>query len=474
MTFPHDIRYRRGVRWPGMEPPIQYSRTADNVNIAFWEMGEGKPLIAMPSMPWSHLQMEWTIPELRDWYEDLGRDRTLVRYDGRGFGLSQRQVDDMSLEAEVLDLEAVVEGGGFDRFDLYAGLHSGPPAIAYTSRFPNRVDHLVLFCSYADGAEFAKAPLTQATRPIINQAWDFYTEAVARLLLGWSENEAAERFAALVRESVTPEMAHDSLQATTTYDVTSVLPEVKTPTLVLHRRELAMGGPKNAAMDHSRILAAGIPGARLSVIEGTSVAPYLGDAGEVVGEINAFLGEPEDARSPATAIGAGALRTILFTDVESSTALTQQLGDVRARQLLREHEEIVRQELKEFGGVEIKTLGDGFMASFGSAIAAVNCAIALQRRFAEHNESAEQPIRIRAGMSAGEPIAEDDDLYGTAVIAASRIGAQAGGGEIQVADVVRQLVAGKGFQFTDRGPVVLRGFDEPVRLYQVDWLEGAA
>lgn len=457
-----------------MEPPIQYSQSKDRVNIAFWEMGEGKPLIAMPSMPWSHLQLEWTIPELRDWYEDLGRDRTLVRYDGRGFGLSQRQVDDMSLEAEVLDLEAVVEGGGFERFDLYAGLHSGPPAITYASRFPDRVDHLVLFCSYADGAEFAKSPLTQATRAIINQAWDFYTEAVARLLLGWSENEAAERFAALIRESVTPEMAHDSLQATTTYDVISVLPQVQTPTLVLHRRELSISGSKNVAMDRARVLAAGIPGALLSVIEGASVAPYLGDAGEVVREINAFLGGSADAPSSGSAAGAGALRTILFTDVEGSTVLTQQLGDVEARDVLREHERIVREELRVHDGVEIKTMGDGFMASFGSAIAAVNCAIAVQRRFAEHNASAEHPVLIRIGMNAGEPIAEDDDLYGTAVIAASRIGARAGGGEIQVADVVRQLVAGKGFQFTDRGEVTLRGFDEPVRLYQVGWVDGAA
>jgi len=455
-----------------MEPPIQYGQTSDGVNIAYWTMGEGTPLIAMPSMPWSHLQLEWTIPELRDWYESLGRNRTLVRYDGRGFGLSTRQVDEMSLEAEVLDLEAVVEASGFDRFDLYAGLHSGPPAIAYAAAHPDRVDHVVLFCSYADGAKFAESPLTQATRPIINHSWDFYSEAVARLLLGWSENEAAERFAALVHECCTPELAHRALMATTTYDVTGILSEVETPTLVLQRRELAVsGGSGTDAMERARVLAAGIPGARLSVMEGKSVAPYLGNAAEVVREINAFLGAVEGA-TPLDA-GAGALRTILFTDVEGSTTMTEQLGDHAARALMREHEAMVREGLAEHHGTEIKTTGDGFMASFGSAIAALECSIALQRRFADRNASADHPIRIRIGMSAGEPIAEDDDLFGSVVNAAARIGDNARGGEIHTSDVVRQLVAGKGFAFEYLGEVSLRGFSDPQQLYEVRWTDAS-
>ena len=118
-------------------------------------------------------------------------------------------------------------------------------------------------------------------------------------------------------------------------------------------------------------------------------------------------------------------------------------------------------------------MGDGFMASFGSAVAAVECAMALQRRLAERNTSADQPIRIRIGMSAGEPIAEDGDLYGSAVNAAARIGAEAEGDQIVVSDVVRQLVAGKGFDFEDLGPVELRGIDEPMRLFEVRWASPA-
>lgn len=336
----------------------------------------------------------------------------------------------------------------------------------FASRLAGRVEHLVLFCTYVDGALLAESPLTKASRSIITQSWDFYSEVVARLLLGWSENEAAERFARLVYECTTPEMAYLALTETASWNIIELLSEVRSPSLVVHRRELSIG-----EFDAARTLAAGIPDAQLAVLEGTSVAPYLGDMDAVVNEMNAFLG---DGPGPAERVGdaaPGALRTILFTDVEGSSALNQRLGDAAARVVMREHEQIVREELGRHGGEEVKTMGDGFMTSFGSAIGAVECAIALQRRFAEFNRSADHPVLIRVGMSAGEPIAEDDDLFGEVVNAAARIGAQANGGEILVADVVRQLVAGKGFTFNDRGEATLRGFDEPYRIFEVSWAE---
>ncbi len=164
---------------------------------------------------------------------------------------------------------------------------------------------------------------------------------------------------------------------------------------------------------------------------------------------------------PSPATTAGAFRTILFTDVEGSTALTERLGDEKARNLLRDQERLVREALRTHGGAEIKTLGDGFMASFGSALRAIECAMAIQEG------ACDLPMRLRIGLNAGEPIAKEEDLYGTAVNAAARIAGQAKGGEILVSDVVRQLVAGKGFTFADRGETALRGFDEPVRLYEV-------
>ena len=157
--------------------------------------------------------------------------------------------------------------------------------------------------------------------------------------------------------------------------------------------------------------------------------------------------------------------------MEGSTALTQRLGDAKARELLREHERIVRDSLKAHGGAEVKTIGDGFMASFSSATKALEGAIAMQRAFALHNEAAAEPIRVRIGLNAGEPIAEDDDLFGTAVNLAARICAHAEAGQILAPVVVRELAAGKQFMFADLGEAELRGFEDPVRVYELRWRE---
>jgi hypothetical protein len=157
--------------------------------------------------------------------------------------------------------------------------------------------------------------------------------------------------------------------------------------------------------------------------------------------------------------------------VEGSTALTERVGDAKAREVLRAHERIVREALQSHGGSEVKAMGDGFMASFSSATGALECAIAMQKAFAAHSEAAAEPIRVRIGLNAGEPITEEKDLFGTAVNMAARIAAKAEGGEILASDVVRQLVAGKGFRFADRGEVALRGFEDPVRLHEVRWEE---
>jgi len=189
----------------------------------------------------------------------------------------------------------------------------------------------------------------------------------------------------------------------------------------------------------------------------------------VLAALDEFLDEGEPAPAGAGPHAAGGLCTILFTDVEGSTALTERLGDAKAREVLRNHERIVREALRAHGGAEVKAMGDGFMASFSSATRALECAIAMQRAFAHHNETAGETISVRIGLNAGEPIAEGADLFGTAVILAARIAAQAQGGEILVANVVKELAAGKRFLFADRGEVALRGFEGPVRLYEMRW-----
>jgi class 3 adenylate cyclase len=447
-----------------MEPRVQYAQTADKVSIAFWTLGEGAPLVLMMSPPFSHIQLEWQMPEFRRWYARLAETRKLVRYDGRGSGLSDREVTNYSLDTCVLDLEAVVDRLGLEQFDLFAVYHGGPAAIAYAARHQERVSHLVLWCSWARGSDEAGSPLLQTVRGFIRQNWETYTETVAGIMLGWSEPEAAHRFAVFLRESVTPEAAQAALEAIASFDVVELLPQLRTPTLVLQRRELRF--PDSGV---ARGLASRIPDASLVVLEGASIAPYLGDAEAVHRAVTDFLGngdEPVTGREPPEV---SAVHTILFSDVEGSTSLTERLGDAGAREVLRTYERIVREALRAHSGSEVKSLGDGFMASFSSGTRALECAIAIQRAFAAHNASAEEPIQVRIGLNAGEPIAEQEDLFGTAVILAERIAAQAEGGEILVANVVRELAAGKGFLFADRGEVMLRGFEDPVRLYEVRW-----
>jgi class 3 adenylate cyclase len=190
--------------------------------------------------------------------------------------------------------------------------------------------------------------------------------------------------------------------------------------------------------------------------------------GSVLDAVERFE-EADERRKAARRPASGGLATILFTDVEGSTALTQRLGDAAAREVLREHERITREAIRDHHGSEIKATGDGFMASFSSATRALECAIAIQNSVDAQHSTVNSQLRIRIGLNAGEPIAEDDDLFGTAVIVAARIAALAQGGEILVSDVVRQLVAGKQFLFNDRGEHPLKGFEDPVRVFEVRW-----
>ena len=451
-----------------MEPRIQYATTTDDVNIAFFTEGEGMPFVILPGMPMSNVRRQRKMA-LRDAFAFAAARYKLVAYDRRGFGLSQREVDDFSLDSLALDLEAVADHAGLERFALSAPVLAGPVGIAYAARHPDRVSHLVLMNSYASGATFWQSPRTRAFRALRETDWDTYAETVGRFA-SVDPKEGAE----FIRESGTPENARRFMDATEGFDVSALLPAVKCPALVIH----LTGELIDPGADEIRRLAAGIPGANLAVAN---------DVPSMLEAIEKFL-EGEQARGTAapaaTAPEAGTLRTILFTDVEGSTALTQRLGDAMARELLREHERIVRECLKAHGGSEIKTMGDGFMASFGSAARALECAIAIQRAFA-HPELVEgappqgaassaptEAVRVRIGLNAGEPIAEGDDLFGTAVIAAARIAGQAEGGEILVSNVVRELVAGKGFMFASRGRTALRGFDDPVEVYEVRWREG--
>ena len=277
-------------------PRIQYAKTKDGVNIAYWTLGEGMPLVHLPHA-YSHIQLEWGLQECRRWYERLAEKRKLVRWDYRGSGLSEPNVTDFSLDATVLDLEAVVDRLGLESFALFAPMHGGPVAVAYAVRHPERVSHLVLWCAYAHPREWTRSPQSQALRASMEKDWAFYTESVARMFMGWEvAGDAAHRFVALIRESTTQEMIQKAVVAVNQFDVSSLLSQVRSPTLVLHRRQCPIPD-----IDAARHLAAEIPDSRLVLLEGEPLVPYLGDTEAVLAAIDEFLGEGEAPPEPPSA-----------------------------------------------------------------------------------------------------------------------------------------------------------------------------
>jgi class 3 adenylate cyclase len=181
-----------------------------------------------------------------------------------------------------------------------------------------------------------------------------------------------------------------------------------------------------------------------------------------------FLGRIHEP-APGEPWVATAFRTILFTDMEGSTSHTQRLGDAKAIELMRAHDAIVREALRGGGGTEVDHAGDGIMSCFASVVRAVECAIEIQRQVAIHNDAATEPFRVRIGLSAGEPVTASDRLFGAVIQLAARTCAHADGGQIVVSSVIRDLCLGKDFTFADRGVVPLKGFDEPMSLYEVNW-----
>jgi pimeloyl-ACP methyl ester carboxylesterase/DNA-binding CsgD family transcriptional regulator len=237
-----------------------------------------------------HVEL-WDIPECRRWYERLAQRRMLVRYDVRGTGWSERDVSDHSLDALVLDVEAVVNRLGLDRFEMFGAFDAGPVAVAYAARHPERVSRLILWCSWAKSSDI-RSPRIRAWLGLLDQDWELMTDTCAHLALGWPAGEVGRHAARRLRESVTPEAARAALVAMGEFDVTALLPSLKTPTLVLHR-----GGMPWLPVDIARELASRIPEARLTILEGESTAPYLGDTEAAARAIDAFLREGEKGRT---------------------------------------------------------------------------------------------------------------------------------------------------------------------------------
>jgi class 3 adenylate cyclase len=455
----------------GVEHEVRYCTSDDGTRIAFCVEGEGPPLVECPRT-WESFAN--AMEELAV-YHSIRSVRTSVRYDFRGVGLSQRDPPAYTLDCMTADLEAVVRSVGFKRFVLWASTFSAAPAITFAVRHPEQVSRLILIRPIPRGADVMPPANLEALIALIRSNWEMASQAIADLGLRAGDPTAGIRAAALLRRNMEPDSLASMLaELHRSVDVRGILEDVKCPTLIIHRKDdsiFPFAGAQAAA--------AAIPNARLVPLKGSGQVSSGDDVEVAVQAMTAFLDEDPETRAltpttPAHALSS-TLRTVLFTDLVGHTEMMSRLGDQKGRDVLREHERITREVLKAHGGTEVKTMGDGFMASFGSVTRAVECAVALQNAFADWNANVGvqglAPLQVRCGLNAGEPIEEDGDLFGATVILASRIASKAEGGEILAADTVRGLCSGKGFLFSDRGEFVAKGFEEPVRVYEVRWRE---
>lgn len=304
-------------------PPVRYVSTADGVNIAYWTLGRGRPVVQLPTLPHSHIRLEWEIPAQRRMFEMAASEYTVVRYDGRGTGLSAREVNDFSLEAMLLDLDAVVDQLGAEKVILNAAVNAGAVAIAYAARHPERVSHLVLWSPVADGAVPRDNHELKGLRRLAETNWDLFVQTVAHALAGWTEGETARHFAEVVRAGITRDTLLEMLPAMHKWNVWEELPRVLCPTLVLHRPEMPV-----IPVGIIERVAAAIPNAQLALFEGSSTAPYVGDWRAIVRTIVSFMGATPAPRAGTT--GGRALR-LLSMKSDALTPRERQVVDLVVR-----------------------------------------------------------------------------------------------------------------------------------------------
>ncbi len=275
-----------------MEPRIQYATSRDGTRIACWCIGEGPAFVHMPTTPISNIQIEWETTLVRTWYERLAQGRSLVRFDCRGSGLSDREVSDYSLEAQVSDLEAVADRLDLGRFVLFAYLHSGPAAISYAAHSPERVSQLILYASYADAADHVRTPRVEAARSLIERDFELYTEMEGARGAAFQGGPVAQWYTQWLRASVSPSGLRRAFDAIVEYSARALLTKVSAPTLVIQHR-----AAQAITMDIARDLASSIPNAGLAVLEG-SAAAFFGHFDTLESHINEFLAETATPAHP--------------------------------------------------------------------------------------------------------------------------------------------------------------------------------
>ncbi|MBK5111327.1 MAG: adenylate/guanylate cyclase domain-containing protein [Thermoleophilia bacterium] len=428
-----------------MAPKTQYTRNGD-VNIAYQVTGEGpSDLVLVPGFV-SHLEMDWRSPATTRLLEALSSFCRLIRLDKRGTGLSDPVFEIPTLEERMEDVRAVMDAVGSERATLLGYSEGGPMSALFAATYPERTVGLVMYGSFPNGA----ALRTGKNPEIVNylEHWgeghslDVFAPGVA------GDPERVEWAGMYERAAASPGMAYAIVSALEETDVSGVLPNIRVPTLVLHRRDefIPIAG--------AREMAEQIPGAKFVELEGRDHLPFVGDTSALVGEIEEFVTGARHAP-----VAERALATVMFTDIVGSTERAGELGDAGWRQVLERHNELTCSQVEKSGGRPIKSTGDGYLATFDGPTSAVNCAGELTRAVRPLD------IEIRAGIHTGECEFIGDDIAGMAVHIGARVSATADAGEVVVSSTVKDLVVGSGIQFSDRGEQELKGVPGSWRLF---------
>jgi len=440
-----------------MEPQTRFCTSGDGTRIAYMTLGEGPPLLHVQAWS-SNFEVSWESAYDRAWQEQLAQGHLYITFDRRGSGASQRDVQDLSLEAHVADVAALAGHLGLERPDMIAATDGACVSIAYAAEHAARVAKLVLLAPFVRGRDIVSSEAIKGLQELIRGNWSLARAAIANIAYPTGPSERQRWFADFLRRSASPETAARYLEFHATVDVTAYLPRVTAPTLILHGR-----GDRNVPIRAGRDVAALLPDARFIALDGIS-SGTLDPGGSGYAAVAEFLDEGQGrASSPAPEPGSGTA-IILFADIVDSTALAGQLGNTEFRERSRRLEMLVRQSIEANAGatVEGRTLGDGVLATFGSA----SDAIAAARECS--TAGANVGLQLHLGLHAGDVIHEDGNVYGQAVSIAARISDQSAPNEVLVSQTVRDLArASSDVSFEDRGERELKGVGEPVRVFAV-------
>jgi class 3 adenylate cyclase len=438
-------------------PPVLYAQSGD-VHIAYQVIGEGELDLVLVQGFASHLDIEWENPAIARFFRGLASFSRLVRFDKRGLGLSDRNVSPVPLEERMDDVRAVMDAVGSERAALMGISEGVPMSILFAATYPERVQALVLYGGMARATEAPGYPwgpsaegLSEASQelimPVVYAGGDIDTWAPS-LDEDPSEREWLGRYR---RAAMSPDGIEAVIKMFLDIDVRHVLPTLHIPTLVLHRH-----GDRVVNWRASRWMAEQIPGAVRVELPGRDHFPWAGDTDAIVEEVRAFLTGTRVPEEPDRV-----LATVMFTDVVGSTQQAATLGDRRWTELLDAHDAAIRHELMAFRGREIKTTGDGFLATFDGPARGIRCARAIRAAMLELR------VDVRVGLHTGEIELRGDDIGGLAVHIGQRIAAAGQAAEIVVSSTVKDLVAGSGIEFEDRGERELKGVPGRWRLYAV-------